>query len=153
MHCKFQPLECPKIVNGTIVEEDEEENKETEEEEEKELEEVTNDVAMGGYNQQRRLDRNQMSSRFDRQMPRQGYNDVVRGSRHQLENGVKRRRFDSKEEEEEEEDAEENKPKPIVNLRCSKSKALELIKLTNNIIMLVQALLSLCINVSLLLTK
>ena len=38
----MQPIVCEKIVNGTVVSEEEDENKESKEEEEKELDQLTN---------------------------------------------------------------------------------------------------------------
>lgn len=113
-------MECPKIVNGTVVEEEDEENEETEEEEVEEIEQISREMP-GRYDQQLpingRYDQ-QVPNRFD-QVPgrfdQQRYGGDMMRNRQMDYNGVRRRHFginnEKNEESEEEEEREEEEPK------------------------------------------
>lgn len=122
-------MECPKIVNGTVVEDEEDENdEETEEEEAAEIEQISREMPGGRFDQQipnnGRFDQqvpnrfDQMPGRFEQQVPggrfdQQRYGDMMR-NRQMDYNGVRRRHFGAakeKTEDEEEEDEEEEEAK------------------------------------------
>ena len=120
----FQPLICERIVNGTVVEEEEEENKETEEEEVEELDQIAN--------QQQQFNRfeSQQTNRFKNQYGTNNqygsitnqygsnYNQYGKRLSNQM-SDVKKRRFGSDNDNEEESVDDEEEPKADVNIFLS----------------------------------